>query len=59
MAMNTGFPQQQPLAFTAAVRSTPSPQHAAHLDIKGEAAKTVCEGPPAPAEKSSAGRTKR
>jgi hypothetical protein len=31
--MSTGFQQQQPLAFTAAVRSTPSPQHAAHLHL--------------------------
>jgi hypothetical protein len=29
--MNTGFPHQRPLGFTAAVRSTPSPQHAARL----------------------------
>ena len=33
MPMNTGFQQQQPLAFSAAVRSTPSPQHAAHLRL--------------------------
>jgi hypothetical protein len=31
--MDTGFQQQQPLAFSAAVRSTPSPQHAAHLHL--------------------------
>ena len=33
MPMNTGFQQQQPLAFSAVVRSTPSPQHAAHLRL--------------------------
>jgi hypothetical protein len=31
--MNTGFEQQQPLAFSAAVRTTRSPQHAAHLHL--------------------------
>jgi hypothetical protein len=33
MAMDTGFQQQQPLVFSAAVRSTPSPQHAARLRL--------------------------
>ena len=33
--MNTGFQQQRPLGFTATVRSTPSPQHAARLDLDG------------------------
>jgi hypothetical protein len=33
--MTTGFQQQQPLGFSAAVRSTPSPQQAARLDLDG------------------------
>ncbi|HEY4030748.1 MAG TPA: hypothetical protein VGM25_10420 [Caulobacteraceae bacterium] len=31
--MSTGFQQQQPLGFTAAVRSTPSPQQAVRLAL--------------------------
>jgi hypothetical protein len=31
--MHTGFQQQQPLLTTAAVRSVPTPQHGAHLDL--------------------------
>lgn len=31
--MHTGFQQQQPLLTTAAVRSAPTPQHGAHLDL--------------------------
>lgn len=53
--MNIGFQQQQPLAFTAAVRSTPSPQHAAHLDIRTEAARGPSRAPVAPEEKEPAG----
>ena len=33
MAMNTGFQQQQPLHVSASVRSAPSPQHGAHLNL--------------------------
>jgi hypothetical protein len=59
MAMDTGFQQQQPLAFTAAVRSTPSPQHAAHLDIKGEATKASSTALIAPEQKSFDPRPER
>jgi hypothetical protein len=31
--MHTGFQQQQPLLTTAAVRSVPTPQHGAHLEL--------------------------
>ncbi len=31
--MSTGFQQQRPFGFTAGVRSTPSPQHAARLKL--------------------------
>ncbi len=31
--MHTGFQQQQPLLTTAAVRSVPTPQHGAHMDL--------------------------
>ena len=50
MAMNSGFQQQQPLGFSAAVRSTPSPQHAAHLDLDG--ARRSAKTPPRTEEKS-------
>lgn len=55
--MNTGFQQQQPLAFTAAVRSTPSPQHAAHLNLGG--ARPGPERRVRPEEKSFDPRPKR
>jgi hypothetical protein len=31
--MHTGFQQQQPLLTTAAVRSVPTPQHGAHMEL--------------------------
>jgi hypothetical protein len=55
--MNTGFQQQQPLAFTAAVRSTPSPQHAAHLHL--DAARPAAEEAAPVEEKSFEPRPKR
>ncbi|MDB5459922.1 MAG: hypothetical protein JWO72_1663 [Caulobacteraceae bacterium] len=33
MATNTGFPQQRPLPNSSAVRSAPSQQHGAHMDV--------------------------
>ena len=39
--MNSGFQHQRPLGFTAAVRSTPSPQHAAHLRLDSAPKKPV------------------
>lgn len=48
--MTTGFPQQRPFGFTAAVRSTPSPQHAARLDLGGD---RPVSRPPAPDEEKS------
>jgi hypothetical protein len=36
MAMNTSHQHQRPFAWTAAVRSTPSPQHAARLRLESE-----------------------
>ena len=50
MPINTGFQQQQPLGFTAAVRSTPSPQQAAHLHL--DATRPAPE-PAIPAEEKS------
>ena len=41
--MNTGFLQQQPLLASAAVRSAPSPQHGAQLDIRTVATRPVAE----------------
>jgi len=55
MAINTGFQQQQPLGWSAAVRSAPSPQNAVRLDLSGEAARA----PAAPQEKSFPPRLKR
>ena len=55
--MHTGFQQQQPLAFTAAVRSTPSPQHAAHLQL--DAVPPRAEEPVQAEEKSFEPRPKR
>ncbi len=52
MAINTGFQQQQPLGFSAAVRSTPSPQHAARI-------KPRSEPPVAPEQKSPDPRPER
>jgi hypothetical protein len=48
--MNTRFQQQQPLASSAAVRSTPSPQHAARLRLDA-----ICPAPEQaiPAEEKS------
>ncbi len=37
MAIDTGFQHQQPLGYSAAVRSAPSPQHGKHLAPKGDA----------------------
>jgi hypothetical protein len=54
MAITTGFQQQQPFARSAAVRSAPSPQNAARLDLSGEAKAFV-----APQEKSFSPRLKR
>ena len=31
--MHTGFQQQQPLLTTAAVKSVPTPQHGAHMEL--------------------------
>ena len=57
--MTTGLQQQQPLSFTAAVRSTPSPQQAARLDIGSGAARASSTAPAAQEEKSSEPRAKR
>ncbi len=59
MAMNTSFQHQQPLGFSAAVRSTPSPQHAAHLDIVGDQAGAPSKTPREPEEKSFAAHLER
>jgi hypothetical protein len=55
--MNTGFQQQQPLAFTAVVRSTPSPQQAAHLHL--DSARAGAEPPVRSEEKRFTKRPKR
>ncbi len=55
--MHTGFQQQQPLSFTAAVRSTPSPQHAAHLHL--DAVRPAAEPAASAEEKSVKPRAKR
>ena len=51
--MNTGFQQQQPLLVSAAVRSAPSPQHGAHLDIRSVATHAPPDAPRAPDEDKS------
>ena len=48
--MHTGFQQQQPLLVSAAVRSAPSPQHGAHLDIRSVATDAPSDAPRAPDE---------
>ena len=59
MAMNTGFQQQQPLGWSAAVRSAPSLQHGAHLSIGGAKTRTPSKAPIAPEEKSFDPRARR
>jgi hypothetical protein len=59
MAMNTSFQHQQPLSFSAAVRSTPSAQHAARLDIAEDQGRAPSEPPVKPEEKSFAAHLKR
>jgi hypothetical protein len=59
MATNTGFQQQQPLGWSAAVRSAPSPQHGAHLDIAAPATRASSKAPIRAEEKSFAARLKR
>ncbi len=51
--MNTGFQQQQPLLASAAVRSAPTPQHGAHLDLRGVAAQAPPDAPRAADEDKS------
>ncbi len=51
--MHTGFQQQQPLLTTAAVRSAPTPQHGAHLDLPSNW-QAAAAAPVAPEEKSFA-----
>ncbi len=55
--MSTGFQQQRPFGFTAAVRSTPSPQHAARL--KFDHARTAPEQQVRDEEKSFVPHAKR
>ena len=57
--MNTGFQQQQPWTWSAAVRSAPSPQHGAHLAIKADATRASSKAPIAPEEKSFDPHAKR
>jgi hypothetical protein len=59
MAMITGFQHQRPCGLSAAVRSAPSPQHGAHLELRSEA--TRCSTKPAlsPAEMSIKPRLNR
>ncbi|MEI9890037.1 MAG: hypothetical protein WDN45_04795 [Caulobacteraceae bacterium] len=57
--MNTGFQQQQPLNYSAAVRSAPSPQHGAHLTLKSEATRSSSKAAIAPEENSVGPRLKR
>ena len=52
--MNTGFQQQRPWTWSAAVRSAPSPQHGAHLEIKGGATRASSKAA-IPAEEKSFG----
>ena len=59
MAINTSFQHQQPLGFSAAVRSTPSPRHAAPLDIVGDQARAPSKTPLKPEEKSFAAHLER
>ncbi len=59
MAINTGFQQQQPFARSAAVRSAPSPQHGAHLNISGGATRASSKAPIAPEQKSFEPRLQR
>lgn len=40
MAIITGFPQQRPLLNSATVRSAPSQQHGAHMDVWRTAGRT-------------------
>lgn len=55
--MNAGFQQQRPFAFTAAVRSTPSPQQAANLRLNGH--RGQAGGPALDEEKSFAPQPER
>ena len=59
MAMNTGFLQQQPHRWSAAVRSAPSPQHGAHLELRSDATRASTKAAIAPEEKSFAPHLKR
>ena len=59
MAMITGFQHQRPLGWSAAVRSAPSPQHGAHLELRGEATRSSTKSALSPAEKSIKPRLKR
>lgn len=58
MVTNTGFQQQQPLGWSAAVRSAPSPQHGAHLNIRGPATRASSKAALPPEEKSFDPRSK-
>jgi len=57
--MKTGFPQQRPWTWSAAVRSAPSPQHGAHVDIRADATRASSKAPIPPEEKSFSPRAKR
>lgn len=59
MAITTGFQHQQPLGWSAAVRSAPSPQHGAHLELKSEATRASTKPAMPPEEKSLKSRLKR
>ena len=51
MAMNTGFQHQRPFGRSAAVRSAPSPQHGAHLELRGDATRASSKSALQPEEK--------
>ena len=59
MAIDTGFQHQRPFGRSAAVRSAPSPQHGAHLNIRAEATRASSKPALAAEEKSLDPRPKR
>lgn len=53
--MNTGFQHQQPLHNSAAVRSAPSPQHGAHMEMQGPGLRPSDKAPLVAVEEKSFG----
>jgi hypothetical protein len=52
MAMTTGFEHQRPFGYSAAVRSAPSPQHGAHLELRSGATRASTKAAIPPEENS-------